>query len=76
MSDFKALIEKERERLTKLAEDYHAQIADLQGKLDEVHQEMRAITAYEELGNTHRSAEEVARGRLGTIERVAGGGLK
>ena len=48
MVDFQALIEKERERLTKLAEDYHAQIAEIQGKLAEVHREMRAITAYEE----------------------------
>lgn len=48
MAEFQALIEKERERLTKLAEDYHAQIAEIQGKLAEVHREMRAITAYEE----------------------------
>ena len=48
MADFQALIEKERERLTKLAEDFHTQIAEIQGKLAEVHREMRAITAYEE----------------------------
>ena len=48
MADFQALIEKEHERLTKLADDYHAQIAEIQGKLAEVHREMRAITAYEE----------------------------
>jgi hypothetical protein len=48
MAEFQALIEKERERLTKLAEDYHTQIAEIQGKLAEVHREMRAITAYEE----------------------------
>ena len=46
--DFKGMIDKERERLTKLATDYQAQIADINVKLAEVETEMRAITAYED----------------------------
>lgn len=48
MKNFQELIEKERERLTKLADEYHAQIADLETKLADIHKEMRAITAYED----------------------------
>ena len=48
VKNFAELIDKERERLTKLTDDYHAQIADLQAKLAEVAGEMRAITAYDE----------------------------
>ena len=48
MQNFAEMIQKERERLTKLSEDYHAQIADLQSKLSDIHLEMRAITAYEQ----------------------------
>lgn len=47
MKNFQDLIEKERERLTKLSEEYQAQIADLETKLAEIEKEMRAITAYE-----------------------------
>jgi hypothetical protein len=46
--DFAGMIEKERERLARLAEDYRGQIAEIEGQLAAVHAEMRAITAYDE----------------------------
>ena len=47
MADFQAMIEKERERLTKVIEDYNAQIADLQTKVSAAQTEMAAIDAYD-----------------------------
>lgn len=47
MADFAAMIEKERERLTQLIEDYKAQITDLQGKVSAAQIEMAAIEAYD-----------------------------
>jgi hypothetical protein len=47
MADFQAMIEKERERLTKLIEEYNAQISELQGKVTAAQTEMAAIDAYD-----------------------------
>ena len=45
---FADFVVRERDRLTKLQEDLTTQMAEIQGKLNEVYKEMRAITAYEE----------------------------
>lgn len=47
MADFQTMMDKERERLSKIIEDYNAQIADLQGKVTAAQTEMAAIEAYD-----------------------------
>lgn len=49
MSTFADYIEKERARLSKLIEDYNAQIAELHTKLADAEKEMQAINAYEQV---------------------------